>query len=337
MQQYLIDLIKESLVKINIKPPGNIVILQNKNNKFGDFATNVAMILAKKEKTNPHQLASKIIANINADLIDKCEVAGAGFINFFIKQKFNNIIINDIIALKDTYGSSNYGNNKKILLEFVSANPTGPLHVGHGRGAAYGASLKNLLTTVGFNVDSEYYVNDAGRQIDILSVSIYLRYINLKPFPDNAYKADYIIDIANNISNITKFNSTEILYNVGADEVNGGNKELYIDNIINNCKKLLQNDYKIITDLAIYHILKEIKQDLTDFRVTYNKFFYEKSLISDKTIIKVINKLQKNGDIYKKDNTLWFNTTKYGDEKDRVIKRKKRFMDLFCLRYSLSF
>ncbi|MEO1945356.1 MAG: arginine--tRNA ligase, partial [Candidatus Thioglobus sp.] len=166
--------------------PGSIRIDHSKDKSQGDFACNIALVLSKQAKCTPRNLAEKIVSNLTvSDKVDRVEIAGPGFINFFLSHESNTSVIENIIDEGEGYGSSNVGNGKRVLLEFVSANPTGPLHVGHGRGAAYGATVSNLLRAVGFEVNNEYYVNDAGRQMDILATSVYLRYIGTEKFPDN--------------------------------------------------------------------------------------------------------------------------------------------------------
>jgi arginyl-tRNA synthetase len=213
---------------------------------------------------------------------------------------------------------SNIGAKQRILLEFVSANPTGPLHVGHGRGAAYGATVANLLRAVGFEVDNEYYVNDAGRQMDILATSVYLRYVETDKFPDNGYKGDYIFDIAKQINGIDKL---DIFAEVHADEKDGGDKEKHIDDLIANCKAQLGNAYKTIFDLAIQKILGGIKVDLSEFGVEYQQWFSEQSLVDSGLSKTTVEALQASGHIYEKDGALWFKTTEFGDDLDRVVVR----------------
>jgi arginyl-tRNA synthetase len=327
VQQQISLLIKKSLENLNIEFSRDIIITHTKDKKFGDFASNIAMMLAKTEKTNPRDLAEKIIQNLpNSEIITKTEIAGAGFINFFVSQNASFEVINQILKQQQNFGKSEIGKNsngnpQKVLLEFVSANPTGPLHVGHGRGAAYGATLANLMRTTGFEVENEYYVNDAGRQMDILATSVYLRYVDTDKFPSNGYKGDYILDIAKQIKDIARL---DIFENVCKDEKNaddGGDKEKHIDDLIKNCKDLLKDDYYQIYNLAIDEILSDIKQDLSDFGVDYQHFFSEKSLENGDLNSKTIAELEKSGDIYTESGAKWFKTTKYGDEKDRVVVR----------------
>ncbi len=333
MKEQLQILINDSLKallgeKVITEIPKSIRIDHSKEKDQGDFATNIALVLSKQAKCSPKILAEKILANLPVcDAIEKTEIAGPGFINFFMSQESNTSIIENIIAEGDNYGLSDIGSGQRILLEFVSANPTGPLHVGHGRGAAYGATLSNLLRAVGFEVDNEYYVNDAGRQMDILATSVYLRYINTDSFPDNGYKGEYINSIADQISGIEKIN---ILVGASADERDGGDKEKHIDDLISNCKKALNDDYKVLFDVAINSILEGIKKDLSDFGVDYQKWFFEQSLIDSGLSDNTVKALKDSGYIYEKGNALWFKTTKFGDEKDRVVVRENGIHTYFA-------
>lgn len=299
--------------------PSSIRIDHSKDKTQGDFASNIAMVLSKQAKCAPKILAEKIVAKLaSANEIDQIKIAGPGFINFFMSQGSNNQVLVDILDQSENFGLSTVGNGQRILLEFVSANPTGPLHVGHGRGAAYGATVSNLLRAVGFEVDNEYYVNDAGRQMDILTTSVYLRYCEADVFPDNGYKGDYIIDIAKQINNIDKHDITQ-----GAckDEKDGGDKEKYIDELIANCKLALGEDYQVIFKLAISSILEGIKADLSEFGIEYQQWFSEQSLLDSGRSKATIERLQASGHIYKKDGALWFKTTDFGDDLDRVVVR----------------
>ncbi len=324
MKEQLQELLKHSLdllVADGVLPASIDVIRidHSKDKSQGDFATNIAMVLSKQAKCSPKVLAEKIVAKIeNSERIQQIQIAGPGFINFFMSQDSNTKVVEQILDQADNFGLSKFGNGQKVLLEFVSANPTGPLHVGHGRGAAYGATVSNLLQAIGFKVDNEYYVNDAGRQMDILATSVYLRYIETDKFPDNGYKGDYIFDIAKKISDIEKL---DIFSGVYADEKDGGDKEKHIDDLIANCKKALDSDYKKVFDLSINNILSGIRDDLTEFGVEYQQWFSEQSLVDSGLSQTTVKSLQESGNIYKKDGALWFKTTDFGDEKDRVVVR----------------
>ncbi|HIL42527.1 MAG TPA: arginine--tRNA ligase [Gammaproteobacteria bacterium] len=300
--------------------PESIRIDHSKDKSQGDFACNIALVLSKQAKCTPRNLAEKIVSNLTvSDKVDRVEIAGPGFINFFLSHESNTSVIENIIDEGEGYGSSNVGNGKRVLLEFVSANPTGPLHVGHGRGAAYGATVSNLLRAVGFEVNNEYYVNDAGRQMDILATSVYLRYIGTEKFPDNGYKGDYIKSISDQLSGIDK---VDILPNVKASSDDSNDIERYMDDLIVSCKMSLGESYKVVFDTAINNILDGIKRDLSGFGVEYQKWFLEQSLIDSGLSNKTIKTLQDSECIYEKEGALWFRTTDFGDEKDRVVVRE---------------
>ncbi|SMN00515.1 Arginyl-tRNA synthetase [uncultured Candidatus Thioglobus sp.] len=324
MKQQLQKLLTEALTTLvnnNVleSVPENIRIDHSKDKTQGDFASNIAMVLSKQAKCAPKVLAQKIVANFpDSTAVEKVEIAGPGFINFFMSQGSNTVAIDKIIEQGGDYGSSDVGEGQRILLEFVSANPTGPLHVGHGRGAAVGATVANLLRAVGFKVDNEYYVNDAGRQMDILATSVYLRYVKTDKFPDNGYKGDYIFEIAEKINDVKK---CDIFKGVCKDEKHGGDKEKHIDDLIANCKSQLGDDYKKIFDLAINDILSGIKVDLQAFGVDYDQWFSEQSLVDSGLSEKTVQKLQDSNHIYEKEGALWFKTTDFGDDLDRVVVR----------------
>ncbi|CAC9606689.1 Arginyl-tRNA synthetase (EC 6.1.1.19) [uncultured Gammaproteobacteria bacterium] len=324
MKQKLQTLLKQALTALVdegvLESVPEIVRIDHSKDKVqGDFASNVAMALSKQAKCAPRVLAEQIKANFPDTLaVEKIEIAGPGFINFFMSQGANALVVSRIIEQGADYGLSKVGEGQRVLLEFVSANPTGPLHVGHGRGAAYGASVANLLRAIGFVVDNEYYVNDAGRQMDILATSVYLRYLGTDTFPDNGYKGDYIFDIAEKIRGIEK---KDIFEGVCQDEKEGGDKEKHIDDLIANCKSQLGGDYKKIFDLAINDILSGIKTDLANFGVEYQQWFCEQSLVDSGLSEKTVKKLQDSGQIYEKAGALWFKTTDFGDDLDRVVVR----------------
>ncbi len=321
------DLIDQGVIS---EMPSKIRLDHTKDRSHGDYATNVALMLAKQANVNPKELAQTIIKQLGvAEFIEKTEIAGPGFINFFLSSESSSSVINEIIDSGKGYGVSNIGAGQSVLLEYVSANPTGPLHVGHGRGAAYGATVSNLLRTVGFKVDNEYYVNDAGRQMDILTVSIFLRYLELSGekvrFPDNGYQGSYIKDIVGRISerygDTFQIESTLVFDGICKDGIDGGDKESHIDELIARSKNLLGADFKSIFEVGIESILNGIKEDLADFGVVFEKWFSEQSLIDSGLAKSSIDKLQKSKHVYTKDGALWFRTTEYGDEKDRVVVR----------------
>ena len=335
MKDQLQDLIKKCIQDliskgILIEMPPNVRLDHTKDNSHGDYATNIALMLSKQAKMKPVDLAKIIVDQLEeSSFINKIEIAGPGFINFFISDESSSSVVSEIIDQEALYGSSDIGQGKKVLLEYVSANPTGPLHVGHGRGAAYGATISNLLRAVGFKVDNEYYVNDAGRQMDILAVSIYLRYLSLcgenLRFPDNGYQGQYIKDIAQVIydsSGEEFYKKLDLIFaNVSKDGSEGGDKESHIDGLIENSKSILGDSFRAIFQVGIESILGGIKSDLSEFGVVFEKWFSEQSLIDTGLSESCISKLKESQKVYEKDGALWFKTTNYGDEKDRVVVR----------------
>jgi len=297
----------------------------------GDFATNAAMVFSKQAKMKPRDLAEKLIVSLpENDFIAEVSIAGPGFINFRLARDAYTALIPDILQQSHNYGRSTVGGGKKVQVEFVSANPTGPLHVGHGRGAAYGAVVADLLEAVGFDVHREYYVNDAGRQMDILATSVWLRYLELCDetfvFPANGYRGDYVWDIAATLhrenGDAYHFAADEVFADIPADEPAGGDKEAHIDALIVRAKTLLgDNRYRFVFELALNTILDDIRDDLSLFGVNYEEWFSERSLADNGSVNKAIDKLRAAGHLYEKAGAWWFRSTDFGDEKDRVVIR----------------
>jgi arginyl-tRNA synthetase len=297
----------------------------------GDFATNLALVMAKVVGGKPRDLAARLVAALPASaLIARTEIAGPGFINFFLAPGAHLGLIPTILAAGPDYGRSKLGAGKRVQVEFVSANPTGPLHVGHGRGAAYGAVVADLLAAVGFAVHREYYVNDAGRQMDILGTSLWLRYLELAgediPFPSNGYKGDYVWDMAATLhrehGDAYRHGAEEVFADIPADEPAGGDKELHIDGLVARAKALLgDNRYRYVFELGLNTILDDIRDDLALFGVTYDEWFSERSLTEKGAVNRALERLRAAGHLYDKDGALWFRATDFGDEKDRVVVR----------------
>ncbi len=295
----------------------------------GDFATNIAMMLAKPANKKPRDVAEKIIAALEANpAIQKVEIAGPGFINFYIAQNTQQKIIAHILTAEDKFGLCNVGENQRIHIEYVSANPTGPLHVGHGRGAAYGASVSNLLRAVGYDVHREYYVNDSGRQMRNLALSVWLRYLEQQgevfPFPENAYLGQYIRDIANELyaqyqgrflhpaEAIQKFIKNDIKTE----------PEKYLDDLVTAMDTLLGKEaYEIVFQAGLQDILNDIRDDLSEFGVDYDEWFLESSLFKNGLVKAGIELLEKHGHVFEQEGAKWFRSTQFGDEKDRVLVR----------------
>ena len=309
----------------------NIKIDRTRDKNHGDFAANVAMLLAKPAAKNPRDIAALIIAALpDNDCIDRVEIAGPGFINFYVSDNSRLSVLNHVLEQKDNYGCSSRGAGKKVQVEFVSANPTGPLHVGHGRGAAYGATLANLLRAMGYDVHCEYYVNDAGRQMDILATSVWLRYLQKNDvsivFPANGYKGDYIHNIVDEIirehGQTYLASASEVMSDLPVDEPEGGDKEKHIDALIDRAKALLgDNRYRYVFELALNSILDDIRDDLAEFGVHYDEWFSERSLMDKGLVNQAIERLRARERVYEKKGALWFRSTDFGDDKDRVVQR----------------
>ena len=337
MKAQLINLIQSALTQLiqqgdlpEIDLP-DVQIERTKDKSHGDFACNIAMMLAKPSKMNPRQIATKLVEVIdNTSFITKIDIAGPGFINFTLSAESAQQVVKDVLAAGDTFGRSKVGAGKKVQVEFVSANPTGPLHVGHGRGAAYGSVVSNLLMATGFDVHREYYVNDAGRQMDILATSVWLRYLEACgetfTFPSNAYKGDYVLEIADTLKaeqgESFRHPAAEIFKDVPADEPQGGDKELHIDGLTNKAKALLgETAYRQLFDLGLNAILAGIRDDLAEFGTEYDEWFSERSLMESGVVEQAIDVLKASNVLYEKEGAWWFRSTDYGDEKDRVVVR----------------
>ena len=308
-----------------------INIQDNKEKEHGDLASNIALILAKPLKRAPKEIASEIKDNFLTDEeIIKVDVAGPGFINFYLSKKSHGLVLKEIHDKKERFGKIT-ANKKKVLIEYVSSNPTGPLHVGHGRGAVFGSVLSSLLKEAGFEVDEEYYVNDFGRQMNILAASLWIRYAQIFnseiKMIKNGYQGEYLISIAESLKKIqlddlyTKDKDIEELLN---QEV-ADNEEL-TDRIVEAIKSKLGDQFLDIKDFALKEILKLIKEDLLDFGVEHNKWFSESSLYENKQnhnskVDQAIKELKEKGFIYEKEGATWFKSTNFEDDKDRVLKR----------------
>jgi len=309
----------------------NIQVTPSKDASQGDFASNIALTLAKTAAMAPRALAEAIVEQLPAETsVARVDVAGPGFINFFVTNATSHAVLHRIREQGDRFGACEIGQGQKIQVEFVSANPTGPLHVGHGRGAALGATIANLLAFVGFEVQKEYYVNDAGRQMHILGTSVWLRYLELcgetVVFPGNGYQGDYIWDIAATLhrENGDRFHHPvqQVFSEVTADAP-AGDKEKHIDDLIANAQRLLGgDDYNTVFGLATTTLVDVIRVDLEAFGVVFDRWFAEHSLADEGLIEQAITRLQDSGHLYREGGALWFRSTAFGDEKDRVVKRE---------------
>ncbi len=318
----------------------NLEVDHTRDPLHGDFASNLAMRLAKAARQNPRKIAEALIAKLpDSDAIAKTEVAGAGFINFFLKDAAYHREIARILSEARAYGRSSLGAGQPVLLEFVSANPTGPLHVGHGRHAAFGATLGNLLEAVGFAVKREYYVNDDGRQMDILAVSTWLRYLERCgerfAFPANGYRGNYIAAIAEKLfaakGGALRRAGGEVFEALPADEPDGGDKDAYIDALIARARALIGDAaFRGVLTLALEDILADIAEDLQEFGVQFDGWFSERSLSEDGSVDRALSALKQADRAYVKDGALWFRSTEYGDEKDRVMVRENGVKTYFA-------
>lgn len=336
MKSHLCHLITESVTQLQqtgILPTQvdlSIQIERPRDKGHGDFSCNIAMVLAKAARCKPRELAQKILATLpQSDQIEKVEVAGPGFINFFMSVAAFYPTVPMVLENGTTYGRSNVGEGKRVHIEFVSANPTGPLHVGHGRGAAYGAVVANLLSAGGFDVHREYYVNDAGRQMNILAISVWLRYLELcgEPvvFPSNGYQGEYVKEIALNLRHghgeEFRLPWENIIKALPPDEPSG-DREIHIDALIQRCQQLLGEDnYDKVHNIGLTSIVNDIRNDLEEFRVVYDEWYSERSLIDNRAVSRVIERLKSGDHIYEKNGALWCRSTDFGDEKDRVVVR----------------
>lgn len=328
-KSHLTELFGQALAEIAPAIPGiRIELERSKQATHGDYACNLAMQLAKPLRRSPRDIAKALLSALPASpYLERAEVAGAGFVNVFLKTSAKQQVVHHVLQTGAAYGKSKGGAGKKIQVEFVSANPTGPLHVGHGRGAAFGASLANVLSAAGYALTREFYVNDAGRQMDILALSTWLRYLELNgiqlPFPPNAYQGAYVRDMARQIfqAHGNRYVRDHLMI---FDRVPPPNlvPEAYLDGLIANAKQLLGEDYDYIHGFALTEQLGDCRNDLADFGVIFDSWFSEKSLYDNGLVERAVSRLEQNGHIYLQDGAKWFRSTRFGDEKDRVVQRE---------------
>ena len=297
MKKDLVRILEGALKKLGLPEMSSIEVEVPRQETMGDLATTVAMSLAKYLKKPPRKVAEELVEAIeDRDLFEKIDIAGPGFINFTFSRKYLFSRAQDLLRLQESFLRSDIGGGKRIQIEFVSANPTGPLHLGHGRGAATGAALSNLLQAAGYIVDREYYINDAGRQVKLLGLSVFARYQQLHdveyPFPDDGYKGGYVEEIAQDIMKEKR-------------------------------KKYIQASFEEVSDFFIDYsyekILSGIKNDLKEFGVDFDIWQSERELFRSGEVESSLNDLKATGRIYEKDGATWFRATDFGDEKDRVI------------------
>lgn len=331
MKQHLKYLLAQAVAELSRRgvlergAEARVHIERTRNPRHGDFASNLAMVLAKPAGDNPRALAEKLVAALPVSAqVEKTEIAGPGFINFFMSCAAHRAVIDAVRGAGKRYGCGTAGNGCKVLVEFVSANPTGPLHVGHGRGAAYGDAVARLLAAAGYQVRREYYVNDAGRQVDILALSVWLRYLELcgeaVEFPANGYRGDYIWDLAAGLhrrhGDGFRADAAELFAEIPED------LEARIDALVGRCKSALgAAAYGSVFDHGCATLVENIRKDLLQFGVGFDNWFSERSLLEGGDIERAITTLRKNGHIYEKDGVTWFRAGDFGDEKDRAVMR----------------
>ncbi|HNJ76551.1 MAG TPA: arginine--tRNA ligase [Azospira sp.] len=347
IRTHIADLLRVALKSLAPEAADTPIVLDRpKQASHGDFASNLALQIAKPLKRAPRDVAALLVSEIPASpWVEKTEIAGPGFINFTLKASAKLRIVGDALAAGADFGRARVGGTQKIQVEFVSANPTGPLHVGHGRGAAYGASLSSLLSFAGWDVTREYYVNDAGRQMDILGLSTWLRYLEFfnehVPFPPNGYQGDYVRGMAKQLqlAHRDKYvrKATEILAGTPglpdparADDEAKNQRELHLDALIANAKTLLAEDWPYVHAHALNEQLADCRDDLEEFGVHFEVWFSEKALYDTGLVARVVDKLEKAGHIYVQDGAKWFRSTAFGDEKDRVVQRENGLYTYFA-------
>jgi arginyl-tRNA synthetase len=338
VKEHIEELLAQSLLHLQregILPPDAELTVQlerTRSPEHGEFASNVAMVHAKQAGMKPRDLAQAVIDHLpRSRQVDKLEIAGPGFINFHLNRLALTGVVKDILRIGDKFGELTPVKPERITIEYVSANPTGPLHVGHGRGAAYGASMASILECAGHTVQREYYVNDNGRQMDILAVCVWLRYLELcgerVSFPQNGYRGEYIYEIARSVrvenGDKWRFTNLEVYDGLPPSLDQGGNGEVHIDALIQRARELLTDDgYAVFFDAALDSILDDIKDDLAEFGVRFDRWFSESELEESGSVALAIERLRENGHLYEQNGALWFRASDLGDEKDRVVVRE---------------
>lgn len=324
-EQALDQLIADNIINSIDRRP--VQIENTRDPAHGDLATNVAMMHAKAAQIAPRALAEKLIEHLPAsETIAAVDIAGPGFINIRLAKGAAFEPVVRCLTERDQYGL-HPTTNERVQVEYVSANPTGPLHVGHGRGAAYGATLVSLLRARGHQVEAEYYVNDAGRQMNILAVSVYLRYLETSGedivFPSAGYQGQYIAELGDTLHDNTG-NSIAIAFHDLVKDVTPDSettKDAHIDGLIQNAKEALGDRWNLPFNLALHSILDDIQDDLSEFGANFDQWFSEKSLVTSGEIDQAIATLEERGYLFEQDGALWFRSTDFGDDKDRVVRR----------------
>ena len=315
-----------------LDPLPEIPVERSRGEGHGDFASPVALALARIACARPREIAERIVARLpDSPSIASVTIAGPGFINFGVAAEAFASVVRRILEEGAGFARPAFGGGRRIQVEFVSSNPTGPLHVGHGRGAAYGASVANLLEAAGYDVQREYYVNDAGRQMHILALSVWLRYLELRgqavAFPSNGYRGEYVREIAaaleRQIGGDLAVDAEALMHDVPADEPDGGDKEAHVDALIARARSLLgAGRYDRVFALARETEVADIRCDLEEFGVTFDEWFSERALMDAGDVERAVERLRERGHVYEHEGALWFRSTAFGDEKDRVLVRE---------------
>ncbi len=318
----------------------SVTVERPKQASHGDYASNVAMQVAKQMRRNPREIATALIDQLpDSPWVERVEIAGAGFINVFLRPQAKREAVRRVLTDAAAFGRGKLGMGRKVQVEFVSANPTGPLHVGHGRGAAYGASLANVLEASGFDVAREYYINDAGRQMDILSLSAWVRYLELcgenVPFPPNGYQGEYVRTRAAELKAIDgeRFRrpARDVLEGLpAAPEGDEDAVEVRMDALIERARSLLGADFEHLTRFVLDRQIEEIRDVLTRFGVVFDMWYSERSLYESGRVAEALAALEAAGHLYVQDGARWFRTTTFGDDKDRVVQRENGLYTYFA-------
>lgn len=335
VRQHLTALLRAALASVApTQGYAEILLDRPKQASHGDFASNLAMQLARELKTNPRQIAERLVRELPpSPAVAKVEIAGAGFINFTLTPAARTAVVANVLAAGAAFGRGTTSKTR-LQVEFVSANPTGPLHVGHGRGAAYGASLASLLAFAGFDVTREYYVNDAGRQMDILAISTWLRYLELfdepVPFPPNGYQGGYVREMAEQIKQAHGDRYVHPAEAVVAGLPRTEDADELLDGLILAAKDLLGEDWPYVHSHVLNEQLTDCRADLEEFGVHFDVWFSERSLYDTGMVARAVAALEKSGHIYLQDGAKWFRSTAFGDEKDRVVQRDNGIYTYFA-------
>lgn len=344
MKDQLVELIRSAVAalpadSLPADAADSVEIDRTRDPAHGDFATNIALRLAKAARRNPRELAQAIAAAIpQSDLVARAEVAGAGFINLRLAPLAYAGELGRVHEQTAGYGRSQFGRGTSVLVEFVSANPTGPLHVGHGRLAAYGATVAALLDAVGYKVTREFYINDTGRQMDILGASVWLRYLELCgeaiAFPSNGYRGDYLRPIAAALLEAEgpglRRSAAEVSKDLPPDAP-AGDKDKHVDALIERARSLIgAAGFDRILEFSRDRMLAEIRADLAEFGVGFENWYSERSLATSGAIDRALGRLQSQGHVYAKDGALWFRASEFGDEEDRVVVRENGVKTYFA-------